>query len=126
MKPLQFFSHPLMQLFSFSIIMVGSSNFGGPFIYFVFFATAQGYGYAVTGMLGIALTIVSTVMRANRSLNVQLSGLGLMCLSFGWFVIGNRARAGMRDVLPFLTILLFVGVCVAVVTKGIEVHRREQ
>lgn len=124
MKPLNFFSHPLTQLISFAIILVGNANFGGPFGYFVFFAAWHGYGYAITGMIGVAVTIASMLLRGKRGINVQTTGLALMCVSFIWFVIGNTNRDGMRDILPFITLLLFVGVCAGVVTKAIEIHRR--
>lgn len=121
---LKFFSHPLMQLFSFCIILVGNANFSGPFGYFVFFATSQGYGYALTGMIGVFATIISVFLKNKSAINVQLTGLIFMCSSFIWFVAGNTSRSEMRDTLPFISLLLFVGVCSAVVTKAIEVHRR--
>lgn len=52
-------SHPLMQLFSFCIILVGSAYFGGPYIWFLYHAVQEVYAYAVFGWLALAITVAS-------------------------------------------------------------------
>ncbi len=110
------FSHPLMQLISFSILIVGSAYFGGPYIYFLFHAIQEGYLYAIVGVLAFLTTLVA-IFYSNRY--IQITGLALMLLSLTIFFIGGKLANtyAFRDLVPFVTLALFVAVSATIAVK---------
>lgn len=110
------FSHPLLQLVSFSILIVGSAYFGGPYIYFLFHAIQEGYLYAIIGALAFVTTLIA-IFYSNKY--VQITGLGLMLLSLAIFFIGGKLANtyAFHDIVPFITLALFVAVSATVAVK---------
>jgi hypothetical protein len=119
MKLENIFAHPLLQLVSFSILLVGSAYFGGPYIYFLFHAAQEGYIYGIIGALAIIVTIVA-IFYSNRY--VQVAGLALMVLSLMVFFIGGKLSNAytFHQIVPFLTLALFIGVSVAISLKFVR------
>jgi hypothetical protein len=95
---------------------VGSAYFGGPYIYFLFRAAQEGYIYGIIGALAIIVTIVA-IFYSNRY--VQIAGLALMVLSLlVFFASGKLSNAyTFRQIVPFLTLALFIGVSIAISLK---------
>lgn len=110
------FSHPLLQLVSFSILIVGSAYFGGPYIYFLFHAIQEGYLYAIVGVLAFVTTLIA-IFYSNKY--VQITGLGLMLLSLAIFFIGGKLANtyAFHDIIPFITLALFVAVSATISVK---------
>jgi len=117
------FSHPLLQLLSFSIILVGSAYFGGPYIWFVYHAVQKVYAYAVIGCMGLAVTLAALFFRGRGEAVLQFIGACLMAVSLLVFFFSSEHFMNMyvyRQVLPLLTLALFVAVMVFVVKKFIQ------
>ncbi len=109
------FSHPLMQTLSFCILLVGSSYFGGPYGYFVLFGFLDLQFFAIMGMIGIVVTLISMMVRSR--VYMQAAGLLLMLLSLAVFFFSSRgvqSASTMTQVLPLITLALFVSVTVCV------------
>ena len=114
------FSHPLMQLLSFLIILVGSAYFGGPYGFFLYHAMQLGYIYAIIGCIAVVITLASVFMRGKAMDLMQFIGSILMVLSLLVFFFSSQHFINMhafREIIPFLTLLLFVTVTVLVVRK---------
>ncbi len=119
MKIMQFFSDPLIQVISFSVILVGSPYFGGPYIFFLYHAISESLFFAILGMLAIPVTLASKFMHAKGY--TQLVGLILMIGSLIVFFVsgGFRNAYAFRDTIPLLTLLIFVVVAVLIVRKAV-------
>lgn len=116
-------SHPLMQLFSFCFILVGSAYFGGPYIWFLYHAAQEIGSYAVFGCMAVVITLVSVFMSGYGRAVMQFIGACLMTLSLLVFFFSSENFMNMyvyRQVLPLLTLALFVGVMVFVVRKFVK------
>lgn len=112
--------HPVMQLFSFCIILVGSAYFGGPFIFFLFNAVQEAYVYAIIGWMGLTATLASLFLRGRGMLVMQFIGIVLMVASLLVFFFSAQHFMNMyvyRQVVPLLTLGLFVAVTCVVVRK---------
>lgn len=116
---LHFLSHPLMQVFSFAIILVASPYFGGPFGYFVYRSFLEGYLYGITGMIAIAISLLSMMRALPYRNGIQFSGLVLMVVSLLIFAVKGRGMnlVSFRHALPLFTLLLFLIVAAAVCRK---------
>lgn len=116
-------SHPLMQLFSFCVILVGSAYFGGPYIWFLYHAVQEVYAYAVFGCLALAITVAAIFFRGRGQAVLQFIGACVMVLSLLIFFFSSAHFMNMyvyRQVLPLLTLGVFVAVIVFVVQKFIK------
>jgi len=117
MKFMQVLSHPLLQVISFSIILVGSPYFGGPYIFFIYRALLEGYTFAIIGTIAILVTLLSLILPAKGY--IQLGGLLLMIASLAVFFLSSQNfmnASTLREMIPLLTLLFFV-VVVAFVSK---------
>jgi hypothetical protein len=120
MITLKILGHPAMQLFSFCIILVGSAYFGGPYIFFLFHAVQEGYLYAIIGCAAIAITLASVFLRGKSSERLQFTGVALMVLSLLVFFFSSEHFMNMyvyRQIVPLLTLVLFITVAVVVTRK---------
>lgn len=120
MKFMQVLSNPLLQVISFSIILVGSPYFGGPYIFFIYRALLEGYTFAIIGIIAILVTLVSLFLPAKGY--IQLAGLALMIASLAVFFLSSQNftnASTLRELIPLLTFLLFVVVVVLVSKKTI-------
>lgn len=114
-------THPLIQAISFCILLVGSPDFGGPYGFFVYHSALEGYTYGVTGILAIVVTLVSLAVKSKTSVRMQLAGIALMLLSLGIFFFSSYQfinASTFHDIVPLLTLLLFLTVLVLVIEKG--------
>lgn len=109
-----------MQLASFCIILVGSAYFGGPYIWFLYHAVQELYSYAVFGWMAIVITLASVFMRGYGRTVMQFIGACLMVVSLLVFFFSSEGFMNMyvyRQLLPLLTLALFVAVIVFVFRK---------
>lgn len=114
----QLFAHPLMQGLSFSIILVGSPYFGGPYLIFVCGSFMEGYLFGILGIIGIVLTLVS--LRVNFQSHMQIAGLLSMLASLAVFFLSSKNgqnASTMQELVPLVTLALFVVVCICVIRK---------
>lgn len=120
MKFMQVLSHPLLQVISFSIILVGSPYFGGPYIFFIYRALLEGYTFAIIGIIAILVTLLSLFLPAKGY--IQLGGLSLMIASLVVFFLSSKNfmnASTLRELIPLLTFLFFVVVVVFVSRRTI-------
>jgi len=112
-------SHPLLQVISFSIILVGSPYFGGPYIFFIYRALLEGYTFAIIGIVAILVTLVSLFLPAKGYM--QLGGLLLMIASLAVFFLSSQNfmnASTLRELIPLLTFLFFI-IVIAFVSRKI-------
>jgi len=98
---------PVTLVICFSIILVGSPYFGGPYLFFIIGSLSEGFAYGIIGMAGI-LVALSTLYF--RNMKIRLLGNCLMILSlviyFSEAPSGNLALT-FFDIIPLITIGLF-------------------
>lgn len=124
MTIISLFSHPVTQIISFCIILVGSPYFGGPYGFFLYHAFLEVYPFAIIGVLAIGVTLISLFFPARGYM--QLAGLLLMIASLAVFFLSSQNfmnAAAIREVLPLLTLLLFITVAVLVTKKVIDLQK---
>jgi hypothetical protein len=115
MKFSQFLSHPLLQVISFCIILVGSPYFGGPYGFFIYRALLEGYTFAIIGITAILLTLLSIFFPLRGY--IQLVGLLLMIISLGVFFLSSQNfmnASTLKELIPLLSFLFFITVVVFV------------
>jgi hypothetical protein len=117
MKIITLLSHPVSQVISFCIILVGSPYFGGPYGYFIYNALFQKYWFAEVGAVGILLTLASLLISAQFHSLAQLIGLLFMILSLSIFFLSSKGQNAYSfyQWLPVLTLLLFLIIAVLVI-----------
>jgi hypothetical protein len=120
---LKILRHPLMQLFSFCIVLVGSPSFGGPYILFLYHGVQEVLAYAIFGWMGIALTCSSLMVSGRGMAVLQFIGLCVMLVSLVVFVFSGEHFMNIwvwRQIVPLLTLGLFGVVAGIVVRKFIK------
>jgi hypothetical protein len=125
MKLMQLLSHPVIQIISFCIIIVGSANFGGPYGFFLYHAVQEGYVYAIIGIAGIVITIASIIGKEN-AITIQFIGAALMVISLLVFFFSSEHFMNMyafTDVLPLLTLFLFIAITALIVIKFLRRYK---
>lgn len=123
MTAIKIFGHPLMQLISFCIILVGSASFGGPYMYFLYHAIQEILAYAIFGWMGIVVTLCALFFIGRGAAVLQFIGLVLMVVSLLVFAFSSEHFMNIytfRQLVPVLTLGLFVAVSVFVVRKFIK------
>lgn len=116
MKIIQWLANPIIQIISFCIILVGSNYFGGPYGFFIYRASKEGDAFALVGAAGIIITLISLVVSYKMRSVVQFSGLVCMIISLAMF-LSDKTAVAFRDILPLLTLLLFITVMIMVTRK---------
>ena len=116
MKIIQWLANPIIQIISFCIILVGSNDFGGPYGFFIYRASKEGDGFALVGAAGIIITLISLIVSYKIRSVVQFSGLVCMIISLAMF-LSDKTTVAFRDILPLLTLLLFITVMIMVTRK---------
>lgn len=104
-----------MQVFSFSIILVGSPSFGGPYLLFVVMSATQASMLGIIGLIGIVLTLASSYVPLKRY--TQFVGLAFMLVSLAidyYKAPPENVHETTGHVLPMITVILFVIVAVVV------------
>ncbi len=110
--------HPILQLISFSIIMIGGEIFAVPYIWYVRYASPDGQLFAIVGAIAMIVTLASILFTRYR---LQLWGLVSMWLSLGIFFCLAQNKAGLSEFpITEITLLLFITVSVFVVLKHIK------
>lgn len=125
MKLLQFLSNPLVQVFSFCIILVGSANFGGPYGLFLYHAGMEWHIYAVIGIISVVVTLISFFLQDRKRYMVQFGGAILMVISLLVFFFGSDNFMNMyafRDAIPLLTLFLFIVIIILVSRRFFKVY----
>ncbi|MES2329260.1 MAG: hypothetical protein V4539_06620 [Bacteroidota bacterium] len=111
------FSHPILQLISFSIIMIGGEIFASPYLWYVRYGSADGQAFGITGVVAMITTLISIVVKRFR---VQLWGLILMWVSLIVFFCQSHNKAGLFEFpITEVTLSLFIAVSVCVVLKHV-------
>lgn len=103
-----FLTHPIIQILSFSWILVGSPYFGGPYLFFVVGAATQFEWFGVLGVAGVFL--LAFCLFFNRRL-LQLAGSICCIFSIALFFFNSsydNALVTIEDWLALLTLILFV------------------
>lgn len=121
MKIISLLSHSIAQVVSFSILLVGSPYFGGPYIFFLYHAFPEGYTFAITGIIGIVVTLISLFIKAGGYM--QLLGAILMTVSLVIFFFSPRGTINAStfyDVVPIITLVLLATVLVMVFRKTLQ------
>lgn len=123
MMILKIFSHPLMQLFAFCILLVGSPYYGGPYIFFLYHAVQEILAYAVLGWMAIVMSACAVFFSGRGVAVLQFIAAVLMFVSLVVFIFSSERFMNIyvwRQLVPILTLLLFVGVMILVVRKFIK------
>lgn len=114
------FLHPIIQVLSFSVILVGSPHFGGPYVFFLYRGGIEGYLYALLGLLAIIVTIISCFLVKAKRAAIQSLGTFLMVASLVVFFFSSTNFMNMyafRDLLPLVTLLVFFLIAIAVIRQ---------
>ena len=125
MKLTQLLSHPIIQVISFCIIIVGSPNFGGPYGFFLYHAVQEGYIYAIIGIAGIVITLTGLISKEN-AITIQFIGATLMVISLLVFFFSSEHFMNMyafKDVLPLLTLFLFIAIAALIIIKFLKRYK---
>jgi hypothetical protein len=125
MKWSNIFTHPITQVFSFCIILISGSYFGGPYIFFLYHAAQEGIAFAITGLLGITLCLASLVIYKSA---LQLAGTLMMVLSlviFFWSPRWHNSSGTFSEPVPLATILLFVIITVLTISKIVNAQTKK-
>ena len=125
MKWRNIFTHPITQVFSFCIILISGSYFGGPYIFFLYHAAQEGIAFAITGLLGITLCLASLVIYKST---LQLAGTLMMVLSlviFFWSPRWHNSSGTFSEPVPLATILLFVIITVLTISKIVNAQTKK-
>jgi hypothetical protein len=120
---LKILGHPLMQLFSFCVLLVGSPYFGGPYVFFLYHGVQEVLAYAIFGWMGIALTLCAFFFSGRGMAVLQFIGLCVMVVSLVVFVFSGEHFMNIwvwRQLVPVLTLVLFGFVAGVVVRKFIN------
>ena len=118
-------THPITQVFSFCIIIISGSYFGGPYIFFLYHAAQEGIAFAITGLLGITLCLASLVIYKSA---LQLAGTLMMVLSlllFFWSPRWHNSSGTFSEPVPLATILLFVIITVLTISKIVNAQTKK-
>jgi hypothetical protein len=103
----EIFTNPIVLIISFSIILIGSPYFGGPYLFFLIGSLSEGLAYGIIGITGI-LVALSTLFLKN--MKVRFLSNCLMILSLLIYFTGapfDNFRVTFFDIIPLLTIVLF-------------------
>jgi len=125
MKWSNIITHPITQVFSFCIILISGSYFGGPYIFFLYHAAQEGIAFAITGLLGITLCLASLVIYKSA---LQLAGTLMMVLSlviFFWSPRWHNSSGTFSEPVPLATILLFVIITVLTISRIVNAQTKK-
>ena len=125
MKWSNIFTHPITQIFSFCIILISGSYFGGPYIFFLYHAAQEGIAFGITGLLGITLCLASLIIYKSA---LQLAGTLMMVLSlviFFWSPRWHNSSGTFSEPVPLATILLFVIITVLTISKIVNAQTKK-
>jgi hypothetical protein len=98
---------PVTLVVCFSIILVGSPYFGGPYLFFVIGSLSEGLAYGIIGIGGILITLSALYF---RNMKIRLLGNCLMILSLAIYFSeapSDNLAITFFDIIPLITIGLF-------------------
>jgi hypothetical protein len=113
MKALNFFTHPIILIVSFLIIMISGEHFGGFYALYILLALPHGGPHSVLALLGIMLLILSNATNNKRGLTrnlLNVFGAILLVLSVIVFFYTDKEGYNYRtfyQTIPVITLLLF-------------------
>lgn len=117
------FSHPALQLLSFAFLLVGSAYYGGPYIFFLYHGVQEVLSYAIVGWMGIVITTAGLFFSGRSQAVLQFIGLCVMAVSLLVFIFSAERLMNIwvwRQLVPLLTLLVFIAICVLVIKKFIK------
>jgi len=120
---LKIFSHPLMQIFSFCILLVGSPYFGGPYVFFLYHAVQELLLYAVLGWMAIVMAVCAVFFSGRGEAVLQFIALVLMVVSLLVFIFSAEHFMNIyvwRQPVPLLTLGLFGFMAGVIVKKFVK------
>jgi hypothetical protein len=104
---LKIFAHPLMQLFSFCILLVGSASFGGPYVFFLYHGVQEALAYSIFGWMAIVIVICALFFTGRGEAVLQFIAVVLMFVSLVIFVFSAEHFMNIyvwRQLVPMLTL----------------------
>jgi hypothetical protein len=113
MKALNFFTHPIILIVSFLIIMISGEHFGGFYALYILLALPHGGPHSVLALLGIMLLILSNATNNKRGLirnllNVFGSILLVLSIVVFFYIDKEGYNYGtFYQTIPVITLLLF-------------------
>jgi len=118
MKPvLAIFSHPIMQVAAFLMILFGGQVFILPYWRCIRYALPDGEWFAITGLVAVVITLASIVI---RRFPLQVLGLAVMWLSLFIF-LGQLTAVGRQRLfehaIEYIMAILFIVVSALVTIK---------
>lgn len=114
---LRMLTHPIIQLISFSWILVGSAHFGGPYLFFVAGGVTDAELYAIVGVAGIVL--LGLLVFYPKPV-FQLLATICCIVSLLLFFVGSandHAHTSFSEILPLITLILFCLIQILVILK---------
>ncbi len=114
---LRILTHPIIQLISFSWILVGSAHFGGPFLFFVVGGITDAQLYAIVGVSGIVL--LGMLVFYSKPI-FQLLATICCIASLLLFFMGSsnsKAHISFSETLPLITLIIFCLIQILVILK---------
>ena len=123
MKWSNIITYPIIQVFSFCIILISGPYFGGPYGFYLYHAVQEGLAFAITGLLGIVLCLLSLVIYKTA---LQLTGTLLMLLSLAiyfWPPHWHNSSGTFQEPVPLLTLLLFLIISALFIIKTVKPQR---
>lgn len=116
---MKFLTNPLTQIASFCIILISGDAFGGPYAMYLYHAALSLIPYGTIGVIAILLTFAGFLPRLAW---LQLAGLLCMWASFIIFFYNSMQNVTntFKEVLPLLTIILFIVINASVIKKFIQ------
>lgn len=117
-------THPITQVFSFCIILISGAYIGGPYVFFLYHAAQEGIAFAITGLLGISLCLVSMLVYKSA---LQLAGTLIMLLSlllFFWSPRWQNSSGTFNEPIPLATILLFLIISVLTISRIVNAQKK--
>lgn len=114
---LRVLTHPIIQLISFSWILVGSAHFGGPYLFFVVGGITDAELYAIVGVAGIVL--LGMLVFYSKPI-FQLLATICCNASLLLFFVGStndHSHASFSETLPLITLIIFCLIQILVILK---------
>lgn len=110
-------AHPIAQLLSFIIVMIGGQIFVAPFGWMIRYALPTGEPFAIAGVIAIAITLGSLLIKTRW---LQILGLAVMWSSLVIFFsqLSENGRANISHYpIEYITLGMFILISLLVIRK---------
>jgi hypothetical protein len=117
----KFITNPITLIVSFLIILISGQQFGGFYLLYLFLGLSHGAAYAIAGILGTVLLILSSLLTKDGSksrvnLLVNLPGVVLLWLSLLLFFYNDKRNynaSTFSQLIPQILLLFFLLVSIS-------------